>query len=83
MNIHKSASPTRLRRGELALSVIEGPLPQSAGCADILVCQGRSWRAGSSASRLKGVRARVDRSSRPRVMPGRTDPAIADRFAAA
>ena len=79
MNIHKNARLTPLRREEMALSVIEGRLSKAHaartyGVSAKIVAR---WVERFKADGRDGM---ADRSSRPRVMPGMTDPAVAARI---
>lgn len=74
MNIHKNARLTPLRREEMALSVIEGRLSkaQAARTYDVSAKIVARWVERFKAEGRAGM---ADRSSRPRRMPGMTDPA--------
>ncbi|MER9676937.1 IS481 family transposase [Mesorhizobium sp. M0208] len=81
MNIHKNARLTPLRREEMALLVIEGgsskaDAAQTYGVSAKIVAR---WVERYEAEGRAGM---VDRSSRPTVIPGMTDQAVADRIAA-
>lgn len=79
MNIHKNARLTPLRREEMAQAVIARRLSQAHAAR----------RYGVSAKivarwverfRIEGRAGMADRSSRPRVMPGATAPAVVERI---
>ena len=79
MNIHKNARLTPLRREEMALSVIEGSLSKAHaartyGVSPKIVTR---WVERYKAEGSKGM---ADRSSRPTVMPGMTEQAVAERI---
>ncbi|RWO94833.1 MAG: IS481 family transposase [Mesorhizobium sp.] len=81
MNIHKNARLTPLRREEMALSVIEGGFSKAHaartyGVSAKIVAR---WVGRHEAEGSAGM---IDRSSRPTVIPGMTDQAVADRIAA-
>ncbi|WP_206079199.1 IS481 family transposase, partial [Allomesorhizobium camelthorni] len=78
---HKNARLTPLRREEMALSVIEGRLSRAHaartyGVSAKIVAR---WVERFEAEGRAGM---ADRSSRPRVMPGMTGQAVADRIVA-
>ena len=79
MNIHKNARLTPLRRGEMALAVIEGPLSkaQAARVYDVSAKIVARWVERYKAEGPAGM---VDRSSRPARMPGATSPALVERI---
>jgi transposase InsO family protein len=79
MNIHKNARLTPLRREEMALSVIGGRLSKAdaARTYDVSAKIVARWVERFKAEGRAGM---ADRSSRPRVMPGMTDQAVADRI---
>lgn len=81
MNIHKNARLTPLRREEMALSVIEGRLSKAQAARTYGVSANivARWVERFKAEGRAGM---ADRSSRPRGMPGMTDPAVADRIVA-
>ena len=81
MNIHQNARLTPLRREEMALSVIEGrrSRAQAARTYDVSAKIVARWVERFGAEGRAGM---ADRSSRPRVMPGMTDPAVAERIVA-
>ena len=79
MNIHKNARLTPLRREEMALSAIEGPLSKSQakrmyGVSGKIVAR---WVERFKAEGRSGM---ADLSSRPKVVPNLTDQAVADRI---
>ena len=81
MNIQRNARLTPLRREEMALSVIEGRLckAQAARTYGISAKIAARWVERFKTEERAGM---ADRSSRPRVMPGMTDAAIAERIVA-
>jgi transposase InsO family protein len=81
MNIHKNARLAPLRREEMALSVIEGRLSKAHAARTYGVS---AKIVGRWVERFKaeGRAGMADRSSRPRVMPGMTGQAVADRIVA-
>jgi transposase InsO family protein len=81
MNIHKNARLTPLRREEMALAVIEGGFSKAHagrtyGVSAKIVAR---WVERYKAEGSKGM---ADRSSRPIVMPGMTEQAVAERIVA-
>lgn len=81
MNIHKNARLTPLRREEMALSVVEGRLSKARaartyGVSAKIVAR---WVARFEAEGRAGM---ADRASRPRALPGMTDPAVVERISA-
>jgi transposase InsO family protein len=81
MNIHKNARLTPIRREEMALLVIEGGFSK-AHAARMYGVSARIVARWVERYEAEGSLGMVDRSSRPRVMPGMTDQAVADRIAA-
>ena len=81
MNIHKNARLTPLRREEMALSVIEGRLSK-AHAARTYGVSAKIVARWVARFRAEGRDGMVDRSSRPKVMPGMTEQAVADRIVA-
>ena len=81
MNIHKNARLTRLRREEMALSVIEGRLSQAhaAKTYDVSAKIVARWVERYKAEGRAGM---ADRSSRPARMPRLTKAAVIDRIVA-
>jgi transposase InsO family protein len=81
MNIHKNARLTPLRREEMALSVIEG----GSSKADAARTYGVSAKVVArwvERYKAEGRTGMADRSSRPKIMPGMTNQAVAERIAA-
>jgi transposase InsO family protein len=81
MNIHKNARLTPLRREEMAQAVIEGGFSKAHaartyGVSAKIVAR---WVVRYKAEGSKGM---ADRSSRPTVMPGMTEQAVAERIVA-
>jgi transposase InsO family protein len=81
MNIHKNARLTPLRREEMAQAVIEGGVSKAHaartyGVSAKIVAR---WVERYKAEGSKGM---ADRSSRPTVMPGMTEQAVAERIVA-
>jgi transposase InsO family protein len=81
MNIHKNARLTPLRREEMAQAVIEGGFSKAHaartyGVSAKIVAR---WVERYKAEGSKGM---ADRSSRPTVMPGMTEQAVAERIVA-
>jgi transposase InsO family protein len=81
MNIHKNARLTPIRREEMALSVIEGG-SSKAHAARIYGVSAKIVARWVERYEAEGSAGMVDRSSRPTVIPGMTDQAVADRIAA-
>lgn len=81
MNIHKNSRLTPIRREEMALLVIEGGFSK-AHAARMYGVSARIVARWVERYEAEGSLGMVDRSSRPRVMPGMTDQAVADRIAA-
>ena len=81
MNIHKNARLTPLRREEMALLVVEGRLSKAAAARTYGV-SARIVTRWVERYEAEGSAGMVDRSSRPNVIPGMTDQAVADRIAA-
>jgi transposase InsO family protein len=81
MNIHKNARLTPLRREEMALSVIEGG-SSKADAARMYGVSAKIVARWVERYEAEGSAGMVDRSSRPTVIPGMTDQAVADRIAA-
>jgi len=81
MNIHKNARLTPLRREEMALSVIEGGLSKAQAALTYGV-SGKIVARWVERFRAEGRAGMADRSSRPRWMPGMTDPAVAEGIVA-
>jgi len=79
MNIHKNARLTPLRREEMALSVVEGRLSK-ADAARTYAVSAKIVARWVERFKAEGHAGMADRSSRPRVMPGMTDQAVADRI---
>jgi transposase InsO family protein len=81
MNIHKNARLTPLRRGEMALAVIEGGLSQAQAASQYAVTAKvvKRWVERYKAEGRAGM---ADRSSRPRHSPNRTDQTVVDRVVA-
>jgi len=81
MNIHKNARLTPLRREEMALSVIEGGVSK-AQAARTFGVSAKIVTRWVERYRAEGGKGMADRSSRPNVMPGLTEQAVADRIVA-
>lgn len=81
MNIHKNARLTPLRREEMALSVIEGSLSK-AHAARIYGVSPKIVARWVERYKTEGSKGMADRSSRPNVMPGLTNQAVAERIVA-
>ena|SRR6188474_1773337 len=81
MNIHKNARLTPLRREEMALSVIEGGVSK-AQAARTFGVSAKIVARWVERYRAQGSKGMADRSSRPNVMPGLTEQAVADRIVA-
>ena len=81
MNIHKNARLTRLRREEMARSVIEGGLCKAHAARQYGVTAKVVTR-WVDRFKAEGSGGMADRSSRPKVMPGMTHQAVADRIVA-
>ncbi|MGX8013641.1 IS481 family transposase [Mesorhizobium sp. ORM8.1] len=81
MNIHKNARLTPLRREEMALSVIEGAFSK-AHAARVYGVSAKIVARWVERYKTEGRAGMVDRSSRPTVMPGMTERAIAERIVA-
>jgi transposase InsO family protein len=81
MNIHKNARLTPLRRGEMALAVIEGGLSK-AQAARIYGVSAKIVARWVERYRAQGPAGMVDRSSRPERMPGATAAATVERIIA-
>lgn len=79
MNIHKNARLTPLRREEMALLVIEGCLSQVQAARTYGV-SAKVVARWVQRFRIEGRSGMADRSSRPRVMPGVTAPAVVERI---
>ncbi len=81
MNIHKNARLTPLRREEMAQSVIAGTLSQAQATVRYAVTAKivKRWVERYQAEGHAGM---VDRPSRPHVMPGLTEQAVAERIVA-
>ena len=79
MNIHKNARLTPIRREEMALSIIAGRLSKAQAARDFGVSAkiGSRW---TERFRAEGREGMQDRSSRPRVIPTQTAPALAERI---
>ena len=81
MNIHKNARLTPLRRGEMALSVIEGGVSK-AQAARTFGVSAKIVTRWVERDRAEGGKGMADRSSRPNVMPNLTDQTVAERIVA-
>jgi transposase InsO family protein len=81
MNIHKNARLTPLRREEMALSVIEGRLSK-ADAARTYGVSAKIVARWVERFKAEGRGGMADHSSRPKVMPGMTEQAVADRIVA-
>lgn len=81
MNIHKNARLTPLRREEMALAVIEGGFSK-AHAARTFGVSAKIVARWVERYKAEGHAGMADRSSRPKVMPGMTDQAVAERIAA-
>jgi transposase InsO family protein len=81
MNIHKNARLTPLRRGEMALAVIEGGLSK-AHAARVFGVSAKIVARWVERYKAEGHAGMADRSSRPTVMPGMTEQAVAERIVA-
>jgi transposase InsO family protein len=78
MNVHKNARLTPLRRGEMALSVIEGRLTYSQA-ARFYGVTSKIVRRWEMRYRSSGAAGMSDRSSRPQRLPGQTPQALVDQ----
>ena len=81
MNVHKNARLTPLRRGEMALAVIEGRLSQAQAAFQYAVTA-KVVARWVERYKAEGAAGMADRSSRPRRSPKATDRAIAERIVA-
>ena len=81
MNIHKNARLTPLRRGEMALSVIEGGFSK-AHASRVYGVSAKIVARWVERYKAEGRAGMADRSSRPIVMPGITAQAVAERIVA-
>lgn len=79
MNIHKNARLTRLRREEMARSVVDGHLSK-AQAARTFGVSGKIVARWVERFKVEGRAGMVDRSSRPSHMPQAADPAIVERI---
>ena len=79
MNIHKNARLTRLRREEMARSVVDGHLSK-AQAARTFGVSGKIVARWVERFKVEGRAGMVDRSSRPSHMPHAADPAIVERI---
>lgn len=81
MNIHKNARLTPLRREEMALAVLQARLTK-AQAARVYGVTSKVVSRWVDRYRAGGSEAMMDRSSRPKVIPGRIEPAVAERVIA-
>lgn len=81
MNIHKNARLTPLRREEMALSVIEGAVSK-ADAARVYGVSAKIVARWVERYKAEGRAGMVNRSSRPAIMPGITEPVVAERIVA-
>jgi transposase InsO family protein len=81
MNIHKNARLTRLRREEMALSVIEGGVSK-AHAARTFGVSAKIVARWVERYKAEGGAGMADRSSRPKIMPGMTGQAVTERIVA-
>ncbi|MER8371051.1 IS481 family transposase, partial [Mesorhizobium sp. M1378] len=81
MNIHKNARLTPLRREEMALAVIEGGFSK-AHAARAYGVSAKIVARWVERYKAEGRAGMADRSSRPTVMPGMTEQAVAERIVA-
>ena len=81
MNIHKNARLTPLRREEMARDVIEGRLSK-AHAARTYGVTAKVVARWVERFRVEGSAGMIDRSSRPKTSPKRTETAVADVIAA-
>ena len=81
MNIHKNARLTPLRREEMALAVIEGVFSK-AHAARMYGVSAKIVARWVERYKAEGRAGMADRSSRPTVMPGMTEQAVAERIVA-
>lgn len=79
MNIHKNARLRPLRREEMALSVMEGSLSK-ADASRFYGVSPKIVMRWVERYKTEGVKGMVDRSSRPKAMPGLTSQAVAERI---
>lgn len=81
MNIHKNARLTPLRREEMARAVIEGGLSK-AHAARTYGVSAKIVARWVERFKAQGRAGMTDRSSRPNIMPGMTEAAVAERIVA-
>jgi transposase InsO family protein len=81
MNIHKNARLTPLRRAEMAVAVIEGGFSK-AHAARTYGVSAKIVTRWVERYKAEGSKGMADRSSRPTVMPGMTEQAVAERIVA-
>jgi transposase InsO family protein len=81
MNIHKNARLTSLRREEMALAVIEGGFSK-AHAARTYGVSAKIVARWVERYKTEGSKGMADRSSRPNIMPGMTEQAVAERIVA-
>ena len=81
MNIHKNARLTPLRREEMACDVVEGRLSK-ADAARTYGVTAKVVARWVERFRIEGSVGMLDRSSRPKTSPKRTEAAVADAIVA-
>src|SRR6201988_1060095 len=81
MNIHKNARLTPLRREEMARDVVEGRLSK-ADAARTYGVTAKAVARWVERFRVEGSAGMIDRSSRPKISPKRTEAAVADAIVA-
>src|SRR5262245_45330786 len=81
MNIHKNARLTPVRREEMARDVVEGRLSK-AGAARTYGVTAKVVARWVERFRTEGRAGMVDRSSRPKTSPKRTEATVADAIVA-